>query len=71
MGPYLADGTHVRGRVSQHPLSCSQAGLRDALCALLSSVHCLSYLPEFVDSGERAGPPIVRRAFLDCRFIAC
>ena len=37
------------------------------LCApFWAALHCLSLtLPEFVDSGHRAGPPIVRRAFLE------
>jgi hypothetical protein len=66
------------GRVSLHPPSCSHAlstlwgpltfrpfvmGLQVALCALLGSAHCLSYLPGFVDSGHRDVSLIVRRAF--------
>ena len=85
MGPMFA------GRVSQHPSGCSQVlfncgaltfwpfvmGLQVALCARLSSAHCL---PGCVDSGHLAVSPIVRRAFLEggryrrprgCRFTAC
>ena len=85
MGPYFRDGTHVRrARLSASVwlppgfINCGALtfwpfvmGLQVALCARLSSAHCL---PGCVDSEHLAVSPIVRQVFLEAarsRFIAC